>query len=270
MDERLSCLLQPDSHQCLDCNCNDVSHSKERDSHVLDILISLIESSHTCIPLSGGGGIANDPSKSCPVTEAVPGWKDEVEARKQDSLFWHALWRSAGSPHQGDLFNSMKNSRNIYHYIVRKVKKKSDLIRAHKLLEASENGSMDLLREMKRVRGGSKIKTDLTEDLEGANGEANIAEKFCTVYEELYNSSGSGEALDTLKQIVNSKLVSDDETVNEVLKITGTVVKQAACKLKSGKGDVSEGYTSDAILNAPDLLFDMLANVYRSWLVQCL
>ena len=83
----------------------------------------------------------------------------------------------------------------------------------------------------------------------------------------MYNSSGSGEALDTLKQIVNSKVVSDDETVNEVLKITGKVVKQAACKLKSGKGDVSEGYTSDAILNAPDLLFDMLANVYRSWLV---
>ena len=37
--------------------------------------------------------------------------------------------------------------------------------------------------------------------------------------------------------------------------------------MKAGKGDVSEGYTSDAILNAPDILFDQLALVYRSWLV---
>ena len=62
-------------------------------------------------------------------------------------------------------------------------------------------------------------------------------------------------------------LVDDDETMNEVMKITGQVVKEAACKLKHGKGDVSEGYTSDAILHAPDILFDMLAKVYRSWLI---
>ena len=44
-------------------------------------------------------------------------------------------------------------------------------------------------------------------------------------------------------------------------------MKQAACKMKPKKGDVSESYTSDAILNAPDLLFDLLAAVFRSWLV---
>ena len=44
-------------------------------------------------------------------------------------------------------------------------------------------------------------------------------------------------------------------------------MKQAACKMKSGKGDVSQGYTSDAILNAPDILFDQLAGVFRSFLV---
>ena len=267
LEERLSSLLRPDTLQCMDSNCKDVSHSQERDSHVLDILISVIESSHTCIPISGGGKLSNDPTKSCPVTEAVPGWKDEVESRKQDSLFWHAVWRSAGSPHQGDLFNFMKSSRNIYHYVVRKVKKKSDLLRAQKLLEASENGSMDLLREMKRVRGGSKIKSELTENLEGANGEENIAEKFCQVYEELYKSSGTGEALDNLKHLVSNMLADDSETESQVLRITGEVVKEAACKLKSGKGDVTEGYTSDAILNAPDILFDMLASVYKSWLI---
>ena len=40
-------------------------------------------------------------------------------------------------------------------------------------------------------------------------------------------------------------LEDDHNSVNELIFITGQVVKQAACKLKPGKGDVSEGYTSD-------------------------
>ena len=269
LHERLCNLDQPVSLDCQNPNCKDASHTQDRDSYVLDILTSVIESSHSCIPLTGGsrGSFSPDPSRSCPVKEGVPGWKDEVEPQRQESLFWHAVWRSAGSPKEGPLHHSMKTSRNLYHYLIRKVKKRSEVIRAQKLLEASENGSTDLPKEMKKVRGGSKIKNELTEDLEGANGEDNIAEKFCSVYEELYNSSPSGEALKALKDTVADELENNNEqAMSEIMKITGQVVKDAASKLKAGKQDVSEGYTSDAILNAPDILFIQLAAVYRSWL----
>ena len=228
----------------------------------------MIESSHTCIPLSGGPrGSGSDPSRSCPVREAVPGWKDEVEPKRQDALFWHAVWRSAGSPREGPLHHFMKTTRNLYHYVIRKVKRKANSIRAQKLLEASEKGNIDLLKEMKKVRGASKCKHDLTDNLEGVNGEDNIAENFCTVYEELYNSSPSGSALDSLKDVVAGILdTNKEESIAEVKKITGKVVKDAACNMKPGKQDVSEGYSSDAILNAPDILFEQLAAVYRSWL----
>ena len=36
--------------------------------------------------------------------------------------------------------------------------------------------------------------------------------------------------------------------------------------MKSGKGDVSCGFSSDAILNAPDILFEHLAAVFRSFI----
>ena len=52
----------------------------------------------------------------------------------------------------------------------------------------------------------------------------------------MYHSSGSGEALDALKEFIKNNLANNDETMNEVFKITG---------VKSGKGDISEGYTSD-------------------------
>jgi hypothetical protein len=53
--------------------------------------------------------------------------------------------------------------------------------------------------------------------------------------------------------------------MNEVMKIRGESVKEAAGLMKCGKGDVSGGYSSDAIFNGPDVLFEQLAAVFRSW-----
>ena len=267
LETRLSALNLPSSLKCCDTECQDVCHSEERDSHVLDILTSVIEASHHCIPMSGGGkSKAADPRKSCNVTAAVPGWKEQVKPYQEDSIFWHAIWRSAGRPNQGGLFEIMKKARNAYHYAVRRIKKQADLIRAQRLLEAAESGSADLLREMKKVRGSKKMSHDLPDEVAGACGQSNIVEKFCEVYEELYNSAGSTEVLNSLKEQISAD-IGGEASCAEVFKISGEIVKEAACKMKPGKGDVSEGYTSDAILNAPDIFFDQLALVYRSWMV---
>jgi hypothetical protein len=49
--------------------------------------------------------------------------------------------------------------------------------------------------------------------------------------------------------------------------ITGQMVKEAATRMKPDKSDVSGSFSSNAILNAPDSFFDLIAPVYRSWLV---
>ena len=95
---------------CADSFCEDVSHSEERDGLVLDILSAVIETSHSCIPLSGGESSSPDPKKSCTVSQAIPGWKDDVEPMRQESLFWHSAWRSAGQPRNG-LHEVMKKTR---------------------------------------------------------------------------------------------------------------------------------------------------------------
>jgi hypothetical protein len=49
----------------------------------------------------------------------------------------------------------MVKKRTQYHCAVRRLKRKSDLIQAGKLFEASMKGDMDFLKEMKMVRGGT-------------------------------------------------------------------------------------------------------------------
>ena len=91
----------------------------------------------------------------------------------------------------------MVKKRAQYHYAIRRLRKKEDLKRAQHLFEASLQGEMNLLAEMKKIRcGGMGGQTDLPDTVDGAQGEEEIADKFKKVYETLYSSAGSQEEID--------------------------------------------------------------------------
>ena len=56
------------------------------------------------------------------------------------------------------------------------------------------------------------------------------------------------------------------DAIGEVNKVSDSIVKEAACRMKPGKSDVSGGYTSYALLNALNFLFDCLAAFTRAFL----
>ena len=120
----------------------------------------------------------------------------------------------------------MSRTRNIYHYAIRKVKKLSEKIRASNLLEASLQGDIKLLKEMKKVKGGKKESLDLPECVEDAESPEEIVEKFREVYEELYNSADTSETVNLLKDSI-SKMI-DNNSLYDVNKVTPDVVKKAA------------------------------------------
>ena len=184
---------------------------------------------------------------------------------KDDAVFWHGVWQSADRPAHGELKNIMTRTRNQYHYAIRRVRKMANSLRARNLLQASETSSCDLLKEMKKIKGSKKDQGDLPDSVGGVSGEEHIVEKFKEVYSALYNSSESNADLIKLKDKLREEISAD--SVEEVHKITGQAVKEAACRMKPRKSDVSTSYTSDAILNAPDIFFEHLALVYRSWLL---
>ena len=92
-----------------------------------------------------------------------------------------------------------------------------------------------------------------------------IVEKFKEVYSLLYNSAESEDEMSELLVRVSSLITAD--CLGEVGRVTGAKVKEAVSLLKPNKTDVSGGFTSDGLLNAPDILFDQLATIFRSWLI---
>ena len=197
LHERLAARNVPDCLSCEDPHCCDQGHSTHRDNFMLDILCSVIESSHSVIPLSGGS-MPGLNSSECG-TSSIPGWTEHVEPFCQDAKFWHAVWVSWGKPNTGDLHVAMARSRNLYHYAVRKAKRQADLFKAKKLLEASLTSDMELLKEMKKIRSGEGGVAELPDNVAGAEGEEAIVEKFREVYSALYNSASTAGEVQVIK-----------------------------------------------------------------------
>ena len=238
-------------NECENVKCQDGTHSKERDNLVLDILSSLIETSHATIPMVGGRKEAVRPDCG-----TMPGWHELVAPAQKDSLFWHGVWQSAGRPSEGELFRIMQKTRARYHMAIRRVRRMQEKLKMQKLFEAAMTGKADLVKEMKKSHGG-KPKHELPENVAGANGEEEVCEKFKSVYKELYNSADTSNAMKVIKDEVEEEV--NKESRCEVFKITGDVVKAAAATMKSNKSDVSGSYASDAIKNAPDIFFENIA-----------
>ena len=259
---KLQAVHVPLSLHCQDVNCKNAAHSEERDSLVLDILCAVVETSYTTLPQYGGkGGGRPNSARGTP----FPGWVEEVGPYQEESRYWHDAWVLEGRPRGNWLHVIMVRKRSQFHYAVRRARKKSDLKRAENLFEASLKGDCNLLSEMKRICcGGSNKNPDLPDTVGGAQGEDEIAKKFKVVYETLYNSADTEDEMAQLLTRVEGLI--NQNSVQEVAKITGSRVKEAACLMKPKKGDVSGGFTSDALLNAPDIMFDQIATVFRSFL----
>ena len=130
----------------------------------------------------------------------MPGWREQVEPLRQDSMFWNSIWVSLSCANSGNLFELKKHVRNKYHYAIMKCKAASDATRLQKLLEASQSGYAHLLREMKSIKGGRKQHSTVTEHLDGVDGREAISEKFKNVYDALYNSAGSSDEMNELRR----------------------------------------------------------------------
>ena len=156
-------------------------------------------------------------------------------------------------------------SHTQYRHAVRRVKGASKLCKARVLFGAAIEGDMELLKELRRLKTGKGKMDELTETMDGVSGERNVAEQFAKVYHNLYTSAESEEGMAAL-QVKLRQLVQSEDSQSEIKKVTAEVVKRAVLKMKRHKMDVSQGFSSDALLHAPDLLFQLLAMTFQDWL----
>ena len=263
LHEKLSQLTLPSSFGCLDVKCQNNVHSLERDSHVLDVLCKIVETSFECIPIS------ECVSKNKKRVAKLYGWKENVLPYKNDSLFWHSIWLSMGRPKSGGVFDVMKHTRNKFHYAVRLAKRQTDRLKSQALGEAAAKNNFALFKEMKKcLFSKNNCQQEVPDSLEGEVSFDGILEKFRECYADLYNSADTSEEMLKIKFEIDQKInICYRKSIAEAQKVTPRIIKNAAKRMKPNKTDVSGYYSSDVFLNAPDILFVHLSAIFQSFII---
>ena len=253
LETRLMKIDTPISFSCADVHCSERTHVDMVDDHMCKILQLVEECCKDNLPTPTA-------RKSRLKKSRISAWYEEVQPFKENAQFWHAVWLSAGKPLNSQLHMIMKRTRNVYHYQIRKCKHAADRIKRNTLLDACLNDNGDIFVELKKLRRSTPAQTSVID------GESdNIPNHFAEIYRNLYNSAPDKDNTQQLYEKIDRMINSD--SMKAVDRITPKVVEEAIRKIKSGKNDPINTFSSDCVKNAPSILHEHLANIFRSYLV---
>ena len=96
--------------------------------------------------------------------------------------------------------------------------------------------------QVSSVKSGMGQKEELSDTVDGVNGQQEVADKFREVYDTLYNSSGSQTEMDSLQTKIQN-LSQSDNSIEEINKLTPEIVKQSVMMMKHNKPDITQGFS---------------------------
>ena len=239
------------AEMCKDVHCKRHCHTRDIDKFLEDILESIESSAASCLP---------KPKKKKQSKPVIRGWKDEVEPFRDKAMFWHAVWQSAGRPLNTELHKIMKKTRNTYHLQIRKQRRIADMMKKNTLLTACIDEGQDIFAEIRKIR-----RTEQTSSTTIDGKDSEIENHFGKMYEELYNSIDDRAELEEINERLQSKI--DSSSIDEISKVTSSVVSDAINCIKSDKTDPLCDFTSDCLKQAPFVLCEKLSQLFQMYLV---
>ena len=249
--------------ECLACenlSCDSVRHKDDLDNYIIEIIEAIETTTKDSIPYR------NAPQESqykASKRKHIPGWREHVKPFKEEAHFWYVEWRAIGKPRSGFLYDNMRFFRNKFKYAKRRVLNAADAIKRDKFLEAALAGDKCLFEELKKFKGSAGT---VTSKVDGFTDPDSISDHFKSIYEGLYNRTGSKEPLENLLVEVNDSIEAQD--IIDVRKVTPELIRKIVKdKIKPGKADPEYDITTDNLKNAPFSLFIHLSNFFRGILV---
>lgn len=254
LNEKLTNLeIDSNIRQCRNVHCTDEGHLGGIDDFLATLLKDIESSANNNLHVV-------DRKTETEKKSAIPCWKEEVQPFKEDALFWHAIWLSAGKPLNTQLHMIMRRTRNIYHYQIRKCKNMVNILKKNTLLNACLQNNGDIFSELRRLRYTKDANPNTIDGIQD-----NVQNHFADIYSKLYNSFDDQEKVKCLYNQINQKITSC--TLHEVLKVTPSVVEEAVGHLKRDKKDPISDIISDYIRNSPKVLYDKLSSLFRYYLI---
>ena len=237
---------------CADVHCNCVHHKLQIDTYASSLMHAISSAVECNIPHT-------KPNVTAPVP--VPGWNEYVKPFREDSLFWHSVWVSAGRPQNNVLHDIMKNTRRKYHYAVHLVKKSESEIRKESFLQKCLNNKItDILKNIKSSR---KAKSGASTTIDGVHGTENISKHFKDIYKGIYNQHDTKDKVSDILLDINNTLKDRDGV--ELSRISETLIIDVISKLNSGKSDSTHNWSTDAIKVGDKIIANHMCFLFKAF-----
>ena len=239
---------------CTDLHCDNPQHKVAIDLYAIKIMESITTAVDFNIPCTNPSG---------PKRSKVPGWNQYIVPFRDDSLFWHSIWLSAGKPQNTALHQVMRSTRAKYHYAIRKVRSLDSEIRKDNMLQNSLNGQInDILKQIKSARKSSRGPVN---NIDGTIGGENISSHFSVIYKDIYNRHNSTNNVNSILSDVNIAISQTD--LVQLDRITDDLVIKIIKNLDFGKSDEFYNWGTDAIKVGVESIAPHFKMLFRLFLV---
>ena len=233
---------------CNNINCNE--HG--------DYIIQKLEEAIDIFKFSANSTIPNKTYNS--KNKGIHGWNHFVKPYKDESLFWHDIWKNVGSPTSGPLADKRRLTRSKYHWAVNMAKRDTEmLILNDSAKQLASKSFREFWKSMKRLKGTNRVTSNV---IDGICNDQDIANNFQDIYKNLYNSVDNkdlNKVVNRVNKLVTNQCNSGKCSSSHCHKITKDLVQKAIFNLKSGKDDETCYLTSNHFIYASELAIEKLS-----------
>ena len=237
-------------NNCTNVSCKDSAHTNAI-CELCSNLISCLLDADSFLP------------KSSKRKNVLPYWSEKVRPLRQDSLWWHWLWKECGRPRVGSVASTMRSTRAKYHAMVKYVKNEEKHLRFSRMGESiATDNSRDLFNEVRHANGSFKHISDC---VDGCNTPEEITDLFYTKYDNLFHMVPADHAkMSKLRKQIESDVLLDGK-INSCF-VTTQMVDKAFSSLKCDKTD-GDNINTNLLKNSSNTFKSLIVSLFNSMLV---
>ena len=199
------------------------------------------------------------PSFTC--NAAKPFWNDYLNELKQKSIFWHSLWRDAGSPATGLLQRLKSSCRFKYKLAI-----KTELLNYENsynddLLTHFTNKELPEFWKCWSKKTGTNVEKEVY--FNGSNDHSHVASVFADHFKSVY--SGSVSSFDARSEYLN-RLNSDTQLItnDDIMSLINVeVIDKCISKLNHNKAAGPDELTAEHLFHAHPVVILHLCRLFR-------
>jgi len=186
-------------------------------------------------------------------------WDEELNLLKQESIKSAQLWKSAGKPRSGKIYQKYQSDRNAYRKSIREHQQLEDSSYTNNLHEALANKNGKEFWKCWRSKFEHHAKY---EQIDGCVDKQEIAEKFARHFSNACSSASADRAAELKLEYAAKRASYCGSPLTKENKIDVELVENVITELERGKAAGLDSLTAEHLQHSHPILLIILAKLF--------